>query len=489
MVRHDSPEYIKSLLKELCRLPKETEWVEFKRDNANPAEIGEYISALSNSATLKDKAFAYLVWGIEDGTHELVGTTVLPTQIRKGAEEFENWLVRLLNPRIHFRFIEIELEGKQISMIEIPRASHQPVQFQGVEYVRVGSYKKKLKELPELERELWRIFDQTPFEEIVAAEHIPAEEVLRLLDSAAYFKLLNLPIPQRQDSILDALRRDEMIVPLNNGEWNITNLGAILFARQLADFRSLRRKVLRVIFYKGESRVKTLREQEGAKGYAIGFEGLIEYLTDMLPSNEVIEKAIRRTVPVYPELAIRELVANALIHQDFFVTGTGPMIEVFENRMEITNPGAPLIDTDRFLDTPPQSRNETLASFMRRIGICEERGSGVDKVVFQTEFFQLPAPVFEKAGDSSTRAILFSPQPLTRMDKGDRIRACYLHACLKYVNRDFLTNTSVRERFGIDDSNKATASRYIREAIDAGAIRPYEEGAAPKLMKYVPFWA
>ena len=192
---------------------------------------------------------------------------------------------------------------------------------------------------------------------------------------------------------------------------------------------------------------------------------------------------------MYPEVAIRELVANALIHQDFFITGSGPMIEIFEDRMEVTNPGAPLVATDRFLDSPPRSRNETLASFMRRIGICEERGSGVDKVVFQTEVFQLPAPVFELAGEDSTRAVLFSPKPLTRMDPADRVRACYLHACLKWVNRDFMTNTSVRARFGIEDSNKAMASRYIREAIEAGAIRAYDEDAAPKLRKYVPFWA
>jgi ATP-dependent DNA helicase RecG len=96
---------------------------------------------------------------------------------------------------------------------------------------------------------------------------------------------------------------------------------------------------------------------------------------------------------MYPEIAVRELIANALIHQNFSVTGVGPMIEIFANRMEITNPGIPLVQTDRFLDSPPRSRNETLASIMRRIGICEERGSGVDKIIFETELYQLPAPL------------------------------------------------------------------------------------------------
>ena len=125
---------------------------------------------------------------------------------------------------------------------------------------------------------------------------------------------------------------------------------------------------------------------------------------------------------------------------------------------------------------------------MRRIGICEERGSGVDKVVQQTEIHQLPAPVFETAGEN-TRVVLFSHQPMNRMDKNDRTRACYLHACLKYVTRDYMTNSSLRERFGIDPKNSAIASRIIKDALEAGLIHPYDPDASKKYIKYVPFWA
>jgi predicted HTH transcriptional regulator len=110
-------------------------------------------------------------------------------------------------------------------------------------------------------------------------------------------------------------------------------------------------------------------------------------------------------------------------------------------------------------------------------------------VVFQTELYQLPAPIFEVAGDN-TRAVLLSHRSLTKMDRDDRIRACYLHACLKYVKRDYLINTSVRDRFGIDPRNSALASRLIRDSLSAGAILPYDPEAAPKMMmKYVPWWA
>ncbi len=233
---------------------------------------------------------------------------------------------------------------------------------------------------------------------------------------------------------------------------------------------------------------ETLREQEGAKGYASGFEGLIGFINGLLPSNEVIGQALRKTVPMFPELAVRELIANALIHQDFFVTGAGPMVEIFDDRIEITNPGEPLVDTERFVDTPPRSRNETLASLMRRFRICEERGSGIDKVVSQVEMFQLPAPLFE-VPEGFTRTVLFAHRPFSEMDQADRVRACYLHACLKYVLRDLLTNTSLRKRFGIKAQNRSMVSRVIRDALQARVIAPQDPTAAPKMMKYVPWWA
>ncbi len=489
MTRIDSQEYLASLLHEFLQLPKETEWLEFKCNNANPQEIGEYISALANSAALCGKTNAYIVWGIQDSDHDVVGTTFRPSQAKKGNEELESWLLHLLQPRIHFRFVEFDVDGGHIAMVEIPRAAHQPVQFQGIEYIRVGSYKKKLKDYQEKERDLWRVFDVIPFEQQVAAEHLDATDVLQLLDYPAYFKLLDIPLPENRDAILARLADDHMIQPREAGRWDILNLGAVLFALNLKRFRHLSRKAVRVVEYDGEGRVRTKREHEEHMGYAVGFEGLISFLKNVLPENEVIGEALRKTVPMYPELAIRELVANVIIHQDFTVTGTGPMVEVFDSRLEITNPGEPLMDTRRFLDTPPQSRNEALASFLRRIGICEERGSGVDKVVFQTELYQLPAPLFEVVG-GHTRAVLFSHKEFAKMDRADRVRACYLHACLQFVQRNQMTNTTLRERFGIEEKNRAQVSRVIGDTVEAGMIRPYNpESGSRRHASYVPYWA
>ena len=477
-----------SLLSELRKLPRETEWVEFKHNNDDADDIGEYLSALANAAALSGKVHAYLVWGIDDVTHDVIGTRFDPMAAKVGNEELESWLLRLLSPRINFRFHVLEVDDRRVALLEIGAAFRHPVQFKGVEYIRIGSYKKKLKDFPEKERELWRVFDRTSFEREVAAENIPDEEVLQLLDYPAYFELLGQPLPDGRHAILAALAADDMIAQATAGHWNISNLGAVLFSRRLADFRTLQRKAVRVVLYKGTGRVETVREQEGGKGYAAGFAGLIDFVTGLLPSNEVIGRALRRQMPMFPELAIRELIANAIIHQDFHLTGTGPMVEIFADRMEITNPGLPLVNIHRFLDSPPRSRNEALASFMRRIGVCEERGSGVDKVVSQTEFYQLPAPLFETS-DEHTRAVLFAHRKFKDMDKADRIRACYLHACLRYVQRDYMTNTTLRERFGIEERNSSMVSRIIRDTIEAGLICCHDDTVGNRARKYLPRWA
>ncbi len=483
-----SPEYLRSLLQELITLPQEAEWVEFKHNNANPEMIGEYISALANSAVLLGKVNAYLVWGIDNTSHDVIGTIFQPAATKVGDEELENWLLRLLSPKINFHFFKFTIDEKSVVLLEIGAAFRHPVRFMNQEFIRVGSYKKKLKEHPEKERELWRVFDQKPFEYGVASEHVADEEVLMVLDYPAYFDLLELPLPDGRAAILDCLKEDGLIQSGRAGKWDITNQGAILFAKKLEEFPALKRKSIRIIHYKGKGRMETRREHDNSRGYACGFEEVINFIMTLVPTNEVIGQGLRKSVPMFPELAVRELVANALIHQDFFVTGAGPMVEIFDDRIEITNPGEPLVDPMRFVDTPPKSRNESLASLMRRFRICEERGSGIDKVIFQVELFQLPAPIFE-VPDGFTRIVLFAHRPLSKMDKADRVRACYLHACLKWVMRDYLTNGSLRERFGVEEKNKAAVSRYIREAVEMGMIKPFDETASRKMMKYVPYWA
>lgn len=327
------------------------------------------------------------------------------------------------------------------------------------------------------------------FEEQIALQNISTDAVLKQLDYDSFFRLSGRSLPESRQAIMDILANEDLIKSNQDNSWRVTNLGAILFATDLKQFRGLKRKAVRVIVYKANSRIEALKEQEGVRGYASGFEGLIKYIMDQLPVNEIIEHALRKQVKMYSEKAIREFTANALIHQDFSITGTGVMIEIFSDRIEITNPGVPLVDTDRFIDTAPKSRNETIASLLRRLNICEERGSGVDRAIEAIEVFQLPAPKFIREADY-TKVILYSYKPLSKMDKEDRTRACYQHCCLQHVNNQVTNNQSIRRRFNISESNYPMASRIISDTIDAGLVKPADpDSSSKKHAVYIPYWA
>ena len=487
MIPNRDAEYLAGLVANLRQLPRETEWVEFKVDQATePQRIGEYISALANGAALNGKESAYLLWGIDDGSHAVDGTCFVPAAAKYGNEPLENWLRRGLTPRVDFRFHEVAFDGKRVVVLEIEPARQQPVAFNRERYVRVGSVKKNLREHPEKERALWQTLDSVAFEEGIARERLNDDNVLELLDYATYFRLLERPIPENIGVILYELKQDRLIATSDAGGWNITNLGAVMLAHRIGDFR-LERKAVRVIHYRGAGRTEAISERASTMGYGVGFVNLIKYITDKV-STEVIGQGLRRTTTMVPELAVRELVANALVHQDFSVTGAGPTVEIFDARIEITNPGAPLVDTQRFLGSPPISRNDAMASLMRRLGICEERGSGIEKVVSAVEAALLPAPLFE-AFDKFTRATLFAHKDLSDMDRAERVRACYLHACLRYRLRLPMNNTSLRERFNLAGEQTDRVSRVLREAVDEGLIAVRDPDAGNRHRAYLPFWA
>ena len=349
---------IKKIIIELASLPAETEWLEFKTNEISSDTLGEYISALSNSACLHDKSVAYLVFGVEDKSHNLIGTTFRFNQSKVGNEDLEAWLSRLLNPRIDFRAEEVSFDDKHFVILTIDAASHKPVFFKNTAFIRIGSYKKKLFDYPEKEKKIWQKQDNSLFEEAIAIPECSADEVLKLIDYPAYFDLLGLALPSNKTATINKLLEECFLSSNQNGTYNILNLGAILFAKDLSKFRHLKRKIMRIILYKNNDRLEAIKEWESKKGYAISYSEVVNYVIDQLPQNEIIEKSVRRQIKMYPDLAIRELVANALIHQDFQLRGTGPMVEIFKNRIEITNPGKPLINTLRFIDHNPTSRNE-----------------------------------------------------------------------------------------------------------------------------------
>ncbi len=481
-------ENLEKLVLELCKLPNETQWVEFKRDNYDPKMIGQDISALANSAALQDRSCAYMLWGIDDKSHSIVGTKKDLQSLKKGNQEIESWLRNLLSKNADFEFHSVLVNDKNIGVLVVYKAEHAPVTFEKTEYIRIGSYTKRLNEYPAVQVQLWDKIRNEKFEEQYALIDLTEENAVRKLDYSVYFDRKNIPIPSDMKGIAHYMLEEGVLVKQDNGLFAITNLGATAFAKDFHDFPKVYRKALRVVKYEGKSKLVLLKEETRTKGYAVDFENTIKFIEALLPSCEEIVDGIRKSHTAFPSIAIREILANALIHQDFSISGAGPLVEIFDNRIEVTNPGVPLVDVKRIIDNPPRSRNEKLANLLRCLRICEELGTGWDKIIIACELYNLPAPIID-VYEESTKVTLFSHKSFTDLSIEDKLWACYLHCCIKYVQGEQLSNKSLRGRFGLSDSSIASISRLISLAVNKHLIKPADPTTAPRYMKYIPYWA
>lgn len=480
--------HLDKLIQELIRIPEEKPWLEFKHNNYAPDMIGKDISALANSAALYEKKCAYMLWGVTDGTHELCGTKYDLQSLKKGSQEIGNWLRSLLSPNAEFEFHTANIDGKQIGVLMVYPAVNQAVTFEKIEYIRSGSYTKKLSDFPALKIQLWDKIRNFRFEERYAQFDLPLSDALQLLDYTTYFERKALTLPTDLQGIAHYLLEEGLLIRQDNGLFAITNLGAVTLAKKLSHFDRLSRKALRIVQYDGTNRLNILRDETFDKGYISAFDSILKYMEALIPASEPIIHGLREKQTAYPLLAIRELLANALIHQDFAISGAGPVVEIFKNRIEITNPGTPLVDVYRIIDNPPKSRNEKLASLLRQLKMCEELGTGWDKTVIACEFQRLPAPKIDIYEDSM-KVTLYAEIPFTSLSQADRLWACYLHGCVKWVSGEQVTNSSLRARFGLKPTSSATISRLIKEAVSRGLLKPADTETAPRYMKYIPIWA
>jgi ATP-dependent DNA helicase RecG len=473
------------LLKSLCDLPRETPWVEFKLNKFDEEDVARYVSGLSNSAILSAERRAYLVFGVANETHEVVGTGLNLKAKKVGNEVFEHWLTRSLDPHLNLEFVTIDCDGKRVELIAIDPAFQRPVRFKKEAFIRIDSVLKPLSDYPERERLLWLATASASFEEGIAAHHVQPQEVFERIHVQELLGMLGYQ-PTSKQAMVEQLVKLDLLRDDMQGCVDISNLLALLAARNLSTFPSVAKKAPRVIEYKKTTKVDAVGDVTGQLGYAIGFSKLLLHVMSRMPHQEVMITGVRQNKYPIPEIAVREIVANALMHQDFTQPGT-PVVEVFKDKIQITNPGIPLIDTMRFIDGPSKSRNEKLSGMMRRIGLCEQRGSGIDRALEAIERDTLPAPLFREI-EGSTVVSVFRPGSFADMSSEARIRACYQHACLRYESNDYMSNASFRTRLGLSDRQYPQASIIIRDTIDQGLIRPLNEDQGNRNARYVPYY-
>jgi ATP-dependent DNA helicase RecG len=460
-------------------VPAESEHLEFKeaKQQFDTTKLLRYCVALANEGG------GHLVLGVTDK----LPRRVVGSQAFMAGPDLNAIKARIVDKlRIRVDVVELAHPEGRVLVFEIPaRQVGQPLDFEGAYLMRAGEDL-----VPMTPDQLRRIFAEglPDWFSQAARQGASADEVIALLDTQAYFDLSQMPYPTSRDGVLARLSGEGLIVQAAEG-WTITNLAAILLAKRLDAFSlALARKAPRVVIYEGIDKTETREDKPGNRGYAVGFESLVDFVHSAAPQNRSIEQVVREDVKMFPEQALRELIANALVHQDFLASGASVMIEMYADRVEISNPGVPPIRVERFIDEY-RSRNEQLADLMRRLGICEEKGSGIDKVVKAAEVFQLPAPDF-RVGELRTTAILFAHQDFAAMSKADRIRACYQHCCLMYVSNQRMSNQSLRERFSLPESKSVTISQVIAAAKEAELIKADEsETTSTRYARYLPFWA
>ncbi|RFB87652.1 transcriptional regulator [Rhizobium leguminosarum bv. trifolii] len=476
-----------ALLNRLLQEPSESAWLEFKVNNKDPREIGEYVSALANSAMLLGRDRAFLVFGIEDRTKRRVGTELRLQQLKQGNEDFTNWLARMVEPRVLIEVLDFVCDGLAYSIVAIEPSYERPVKFSGAEFIRIGENKKKLAEFPEHERALWIATGRRRFETAVALSNVTADDIFAMLDPDPIYDLTDEPRPKNNQEIIRKMVDAGFLLDNLEGRFDITNLGAIMLAHDVTVFPSIAGKTVRIVKYSGRDKSRSDFEQEGRKGYAVAFTAMMRFLMERLPKDERYIDGVRRMVPHFPETAVREVIANALIHQDFMATGVGPVVEIYDNRIEVTNPGNSLINTDRILDER-RSRNEKLAATMRSFGLCEERGGGLDKTLIEIEAQRLPPPDFISS-EHSMRVVLFAPKGFGQMSKAEKLRACFFHCVLRWLTHDYMSNATLRERFSLAPEEYQAVSAVIAESIKLGRIAPADPDQGKRNARYIPYWA
>lgn len=480
------------LIYQLVGYPNETEWIEFKRNFKDAAAVGRDISALANAAAYHDRPFAYKIWGVDDAAHELVGTNFHPLGTKAhGNQDLPIWLKQHLSANANYEFFTIEEGSMRFVVLRIARAAYQPVRFESHAYIREGSATTPLSVGSEKEAELWRRLQRTPFEEGVAEESLTFEEVEERLALDEYFDLVGMRRPHDDVVVAEALVRQELLADQDDGLFSITNLGALLIARNLGYFPTLRKRRLRVVAFQGDGRADIADDVTFDEGYALALPAAHRHLMELVPKRDVQEGAFRRIRSILPERAIRELLSNTVIHQDLHDASRSPEVHVFASRIEFTNPGVMLVPAERVLNAQPKTRNGALANILRQMGLCEEEGTGWDIVIEDCEERHLVAPKVTTSDAGGTEVVLYAGDAFSRMTKAERKLAAYWHACLLLSRDSALTNASLRERLGITSEKKdlVAVSRLIRECCEEGLLKEEDPDAGRRHMRYVPFWA
>lgn len=432
----------------------------------------------------------FIVFGIDDKTGKVEGLN--EKDVNGISEKLANISRDLLDPKICTEFFSFFYCGKTLLGCYVNEAKDRPVYVLKngkieTPYIRAGGTSRPMHR----DEARAAMFSSRPqrYEEIPAVLDAHIENSWAdYFDFSQILERLKRTTFSSQDSLYEFLFERKLLAKVG-GKYIPTNLGVITCAKDFSLLAGYERLEIRLLVYSGLNNMNAVNDKSYLAGYSLSPDEIVSDIIAYLPHNEIIEQATRKTLPVIHPIALRELISNAIIHRDFTKNSSRIVIEIYDDRVEITNPGSLLegIEVDRLIDHPSQTRNEVLADLMRKLGFAEERGSGIDKVVQACELFALPAPKFLNEHDYF-RAIIYRPKDYADMDKEERVNTVYQHSCLNYVTSRKTTNKSLRERFKFSQKESTKVSRLIKDAVASGKIKLANPDAIRKNFNYVPYW-
>jgi ATP-dependent DNA helicase RecG len=380
-----------ALINRLCALPTETEWLEFKRNRYEPQVLGEYLSALANSASLAGQPRGYLLFGVDDQTHDVVGTKFDPYSAKgKGNQDLIPWLAAGLQPNPGLEVHIVDHPDGRIVIFEVGAARGQPVRFYGKGLVRVGSSKTPLVNHPEKERALW----VQPYD--WSAEVCEAA-TLADLDSEAVAKAREQFCIKHPNQV-DAVSEWDDITFLNKAKvlkrGAVTNTALLLLGRAEST-TLLAPAVAKITWVLKDADNRELDYEHFAPPFLLAGEWLQNRIRNLviraLPSGTLFPKEITQ----YDPWVIREALHNCIAHQDYSLQGRITIVE-FPDRILLANVGSFLpgdVETVIRQDAPQAIyRNPFLADAMVELNMIDTQGGGI-KRMFETQWkrsFPLP---------------------------------------------------------------------------------------------------
>lgn len=412
------------LIEALCKDTEFPELLIFSDSYADANVIGKFISAIANTAATIGEEFGQLVWGIDPTTGEIVGTEFAPQEYFINDIDLTDWLKSKTENLANFFFTSFELDGKQIVVLEISCAASQAIRFENKHYLlaedrsiiestsNVSTDQNSLESSDlegqdmtvanNLETRLSERINQemntlkSDIEKLDIEKVTSIDPLLQTLDVKAFFDLLDEPIPSNEQDVIDALVDYEILIPDEMDDYKVSEIGLLCFAKDLSTHPGMRRKHLIITKYSGTNRGANSQRTVIETGYIAAIESIVEFILDNTRTADPITGNPDAIESPYPARAIKELVINAMVHQSLDIEAVNyasPEVEIFDDRIEISNTGYLDVNAATLANTIPMIRNIDLYSMFTRLGLCNHRQHGWQLIIEGCEQAQSPSPM------------------------------------------------------------------------------------------------